>query len=830
MDIASTLTDVIEHSDHLELVTDGPRFLIYALDPRTIRFRASFDPEFVPELSYTLVRTAWPDAADEVLGEERTHVEALHLTPNDEDGAVTFSTGEYTVTVAKHPFAISIADSEGRIVHRDLAGRSWLADNNGRLSHYSALSQDDLFYGFGEKVGPLNKARRRMRMHNLDTMGWNPLATDPLYKHVPFYIHVDPRQGLAHGMFYNNSYDSVFDVDCEHSNYWEHYSYYQTDGGDLDLFFIGGPTVRDVVAGYTALTGTSALQPLASLGYMGSTMYYTELEAGSDQAILDFVDLCAEHQIPCDGFFASSGYTSSPDNKRYVFTWNTTRFPDPKGFVQALSDKGVLLAPNIKPGMLTTHPLTGEFDEAGGFVKDPSGEHSQIDQFWGGPAHFVDFTDPAGREVWSRHMTSSLIDLGVTSIWNDNNEFEIADDAALVHAEGLKLPIGAVRPVMANLMSKVSHDAVIAHDPNTRPYIISRSGFAGIQRYAQTWAGDNFTSWDSLRHNVTTVLGLGLSGLANTGCDVGGFAGPAPEPELFVRWVQNGIFFPRFSIHSCNDDNTVTEPWMYPSVTQEISAAIRLRYTLVPYLYSLLREAHVSGAPVMRPLVYEFEDDPRAREESFEFMLGSSLLVSSVLTQGETEHTVYLPAGAAWLDLATRTTYEGGQEITIPVELGSIPMFLRSGGIVATCPGLMNLHRQRIEHLDLLLEPSETASFVHYEDDGATNEYLDGHFHTTTYAIRPEAGRVVLDVANGGLDASKVETMTLDIACRTHCPVTITVAGREIERNLHGERLGAEDEGWYFDGEKNRAIVQYRTPREDHQVVVDFGVKDLLGL
>lgn len=195
---------------------------------------------------------------------------------------------------------------------------------------------------------------------------------------------------------------------------------------------------------------------------------------------------------------------------------------------------------------------------------------------------------------------------------------------------------------MSTMMAKTAKDALNDYAPNERPYLVNRAGFAGIQRYAQTWAGDNRTSWNNLKYNIPTVLGMGLSGVANQGCDIGGFDGPAPEPELFVRWVQNGIFQPRFSIHSSNDDNTVTEPWMYPKYTKYIRDAIQLRYTLIPYFYSLLHEAATVGSPIMRPLVYEFQNDPNVAEESFEFMLGSSLLVANVLEKGENKKKRYI--------------------------------------------------------------------------------------------------------------------------------------------------------------------------------------------
>lgn len=816
---------------YLTVQTDGAQFQIYLIDDNIIRIRGTFAKSFAPEASYALVKTAWDDQLDDLFKDEREQVTPLpiQLTENDDEYLVPGP--KYDLHIEKNPFGFKITDKSGNVVHEDLPKRSFLQDDNGRSFHYSRMGDHNYFYGFGEKSGKLNKFKRRMRMHNTDSLGWNAAKSDPLYKMIPFYIDLDSQQNIASGIFYNNAYDSVFDMDCEHSNYWKRYSYFECDGGDIDLFFIGGPTVKDVVEHYTDLTGKSALAPLASFGYMGSTMYYTELDQHSDEAILDFVDTCKKNGIPCDGFFLSSGYTSGKDGKRYVFNWNKQRFPNPDDFVGELKKRGVLLAPNIKPGLLLTHPFMDEFEKGDAFVKTSDEKGFETDQYWGGDAHFIDFTSENGRNTWNRFMTKALLSKGITSIWNDNNEYEISNGDAVVDADGLKKPIKSLKPIMPTMMAKSAKKAIHDYDPNIRPYLINRAGFAGIQRYAQTWAGDNRTSWTNVKYNVPTVLGMGLSGVANQGCDIGGFDGPAPEPELFVRWVQNGIFQPRFSIHSSNTDNTVTEPWMYPEYTSYIRDAIQLRYRLVPYFYSLLFEASTKGSPIMRPLVYEFQDDPKVLEESFEFMLGPSLLIANVLDKGQTKKKIYLPKGADWVNLADSQYYEGGQTIELLVNLHSIPMFLRTGGIVPTAPHLMNLHNQSIEQLNLLIEPSVEASFMLYEDDGKTNDYQKGDYLTTKFAVSSSDDGVVVDVTNNGTYKTSVQKLQLEVMCPDVAPAQVSVAGTEIQQFLNHEKFDKADQGWFFNGENRRVIVKLSRPEEKkYQIHLNFAVKDLISI
>jgi alpha-glucosidase len=827
MKVCRKLLGFENHSRHLDLITDAARIRVHLPTDDIVRMRCAFGDDFPEDASYALVLTAWPDRLDGQVPERRT-IEPVPVVVEERPEHLALATKSLRIRVRKEPFMIEIADADGRVLHADLPGKPWMRDNLGRLYHYSRMGDRDYYYGFGEKSGYLNKKHRRMRMHNVDTIGYDAELTDPLYKHIPFYIRWDGENRTASGLFYHNAHDAVFDMGCERSGYWDKYTCYCADGGELDVFFINGPDIRDVVRRYTDLTGKTFLQPKFSLGYMASTMYYTELDRDSDRAILDFLDKCREEGIPCDGFFLSSGYTTGKDGKRCVFNWNRDRFPDPGAFIRQAAERGVAIVPNIKPGMLTTHPLHAEFDRAGAYVRDADGR-SLTDRYWGGMASFVDFTNPEGRRLWKAHMKEALLDLGILSVWNDNNEYEIHDEDAVCHGDGSPEKIGGLRPIQPNLMARTAHEAVAEARPGMRPYVVNRAGFAGIQRYAQTWAGDNSTSWKSLKFNIPVILGMGLSGVANQGCDIGGFHGPAPEPELFVRWVQNGIFQPRFSIHSCNTDNTVTEPWMYPSYTRYIRDAIRLRYRLTPYLYSLLYEASTEGSPIMRPLVYEFQRDERVWEESFDFLLGPFLLVANVLEKGAKTRKVYLPEGAEWVDWETKERYAGGQTVELPVTLASIPMFLRGGAIIPMAPNLTNIRRDAVEELHVLVEPSAESRFVLYDDDGVTNNHLRGEYLKTAIEVRRDRDVIIGFTHEGGWNPGW-KKMRLDVLFRDVAPIEIRLGDGKLPRFLDPARWERAGIGWYCDMEARIARIKYPWRREDAEVRVRFDVKDLISV
>ena len=545
--------------------------------------------------------------------------------------------------------------------------------------HYVARRPGERYYGLGERAGAMDRAGRRFRLTNLDPMGYDASADDPLYKAIPYLLVVD-AQGAAHGVFYDTTADPVFDLGHEHDNYHPHYRYIRADGGDLDYYIIAGPDAAEVTRRYTWLTGRPALMPRWSVGYSGSTMTYTDAPDAQHQ-MGQFIAGLKRHDIGCTSFHLSSGYTSIGD-KRYVFHWNRQKFPDVAGFVRSYAAAGVELVPNIKPALLCDHPQYAALAANGWFISDADGDPIEC-QFWDELGSYIDFTNPDAAAWWRDQVTHHLLAFGMRSTWNDNNEYEVWDARARIAGFGEARPASAERPVQTLLMMRASRAAQIAYRPNERPYVVTRSGMAGMQRYAQTWSGDNFTDWKTLRYNQKMGLGLALSGVSNTGHDIGGFSGPAPEPELLLRWVQAGIVMPRFSIHSWNSDRTVNEPWMYPEATPAIAGMMALRQALTPLLYDLLWRHHAEYQPVIRPIWLGFAADPQAWVDGDSYLLGPDLLVAPAMDKGAATVEVYLPAGADWFDIRDDRAYGGGASHTLPAPLtGLPPMLARAGSAV----------------------------------------------------------------------------------------------------------------------------------------------------
>ncbi|CAF3325398.1 unnamed protein product [Rotaria socialis] len=641
----------------------------------------------------------------------------------DDDNQILISTETLTCKIYLHkPFAI-IWIVNNKILLQDNPICSYqYHDSTQQFRHtLTRPTTDDqyYYYGLGEKTGPIDKKFRRYRMRNMDAMGYNAEHTDPLYKHIPFYITL--RFDSAFGLFYDTTYDCTFDMGCEIDNYYGNMLYFETKDPDLDYYFINGPLIEHVIEQYTKLTGRCPLAPKWTLGYLGSAMKYTDA-SDAQTRLKKFIDNCSKYNIECTGFHLSSGYSmNSDDGKRYVFVWDKKRVPSPLTVTKNFHKAHMKILANIKPAMLTTHPA---FDECRSlFIQNEHGNQPDLAPFWGGLGAHLDFTNPDTVIWWKSQVTSQLLANGIDCTWNDNNEFNIKNSRAKCFNGEL---MESMRPVQTILMVKASYDAQRTTNVKYRPWLLTRAACAGTQRYGGTWTGDNYCSWHTLKYNIPMGLNLSLSGFPLIGHDIGGFAGEKPSLELFVRWIQNGIFHPRFCVHSWRpnqnentDDNNENSLWMYPDALPLIYDALNFRKNLQPYLYSLLHEAMMTGHPIIRPTVYHFQSDVKCRDQSFEFLLGPWLLVASVYEENAISRTLYLPSGTKWYNFWTDEIYDGGQILTVSATLDMFPLFVREGAL---------LPFETDEHFEIRIYPFQengTSEFNLYDDDGETMDYFN---------------------------------------------------------------------------------------------------------
>lgn len=648
------------------------------------------------------------------------------VTVTASDGAIVIAGAAMSATVTLDPFGIAwTRDGEAEPFLRDRPTQAYFVSNKtGAVAHFMARDKNERHYGLGDKAGGLDHTGRRYRIDAVDPCGFDAETSDPLYKMLPFFI-VDGPQG-AHGLYYDNYAVGEVDFGATLDNYHGLFRFWRAQDGDLDYYVFGAPSVPEVVRRFSWMTGGQAFAPRHTFGFGVTSMAIADA-SDADARIHDFVAKCREHAIPCDGFHFGSGYTMI-GGRRYPFNWNRDKFPDPRGTMTMLNAAGLHPVTNLKPCLLDDHPRLHELTASGGLVMNAETNQPAVAQFWDGLGYHLDFTHPQGRDWWRKGMETALLDVGVQTVWNDNNEYEIWDEDAVCNGDGRPFPQALARPAQPLLMTKLSFQTQAEHKPGKRPYAVTRGGAAGIWRYAQTWSGDNNTSWKTLRFNLTQGLNMSLSGMFNIGHDVGGFHGPSPDPELLCRFAEFCSFWPRFIMNSWNDDGVTTLPWMYPQAIPQIREAIQLRYRLLPTLYTLAWRAARDNEPMVRPLFYVFPDDAKALRIEDAFMLGGDLLVAPVLEQGATTRSVYLPENpGGWYVFHDGSHHAGGAVATVDAPLGRVPLFVRAGAMIATSDLVDRIDPAADSTRTLTVYGApETASAWLYEDDGDTASWRDG--------------------------------------------------------------------------------------------------------
>ncbi|MEO8537614.1 MAG: TIM-barrel domain-containing protein, partial [Betaproteobacteria bacterium] len=360
-------------------------------------------------------------------------------------GAVTIRTSRLALRIELRPFALHWHTSDGTPFASDRSSGGYdVSARGGLVRHSMARALEQQYFGLGDKTGPLNRHGRRFRTVALDALGYDARTSDPLYKHWPFLIQRDPVTGLVFGQLYDTLATTTFDLGCEHDNYHGFYRYTEIDDGDLDYYVFLGPRLRDVVRQFAELTGPMAFGPRWSLGYANTAMSLAD--APDAQARLgEFCDRLAEFDVPCSAFHFGSGY-SSIGRRRYVFTWNTDKFPDPRAAIEKFRAQNVRTVANLKPCLLDDHPAYDEVAANDAFVRDSTTRQPCVSQFWDGVGAQIDFTHPAGVAWWQRSLRRQVLDYGIDAGWNDNNEYGIWDDAGSSAGFGIPIPIRRSRP------------------------------------------------------------------------------------------------------------------------------------------------------------------------------------------------------------------------------------------------------------------------------------------------------------------------------------------------------------------------------------------------
>lgn len=726
------------------------------------------------------------------------------VDPRAEIGAdsTALTTASLKVTIQHAPLRISFATIEGESLDADDPVRG-IAISEGSFRVAKRLREDEHVYGLGEKNGRLDK--RGWALGGYNYVMWNSdvymydASTDPLYVSVPFFMVA--RHGKAHGIFLDNTWRTWFDVGHEREDLLT----FGSEGGDLDYYFINGPEPKQVIERYTTLTGRMPMPPRWALGYNQCRYsYYPE------SRVRLLAQTFREKKVPADVIWLDIHYQDGYK----PFTWDHERFPNPKKMLADLAAEGfhVVSIVDPHPEKEKGYPPYDSGMAGDHFVKRPDGTVFE-GPVWPsqaarnpGMSVFPDFSRPATREWWGS-MYKGLLDDGIAGIWNDMDEPSVFIAPAVTMPldlvfdnEGQQATGREIHNVYGQLMSRATYEGLSKLRPNQRPFVLTRASFAGGQRYAAVWPGDNTADWSWLRQSIPTLLGLGLSGFPFVGSDIGGFVGPG-SAELYTRWLQTGVFYPFMRSHS-ELSAPDKEPWAFGYQYEPINRrAIELRYELLPHIYNVMAEASQTGIPAMRPLFLEYPGDENAAAIDDEFLFGSDLLVAPVLWEGATERTVYLPKGD-WYDYWSGSHFAGGGRTNLPVTLESIPLFVRGGAFIFRQPVVQNTGDMPGEPLQIWVTPAAQSDSSFYEDDGATIEYrksgyLRRHFHQTR-----SDDAVVIDVSAPEGDYRPIKRdLLLELPVdREPQGVSMKTGTREgILPRLEKDAFAKSAEGWLYE-------------------------------
>lgn len=612
----------------------------------------------------------------------------------------------------KNPYEdLAIAELEGHTVGKD-------EEKTDSVTIIKKLGKDDAIYGLGDKPGCLNKRGYSYVNWNTDDPAPHVDSFKSLYKSIPFFIVLGDE--YCYGIFADNTYKTTFDFGYENTDYY----FVEHEKGELDYYFMPGNDMAEVVGLYTSLTGTTPLYQRWIYGSHQSRWgYYTQDE------VLDIADKFRELDIPCDVIHMDIDYM----NGYRVFTFDDKKFPDVKGLSEKLADRGVKLISIIDPGVKKDEDyfMYKEGMEMDAFAHDTDGSVYE-NAVWPGTSVFPDFTKQSVRSWWG-DKTKILLEHGISGIWNDMNEpasfnGPLPDDVQFEYGAHEK-----VHNIYGHFMAKATYEGLAKNDGGKRPFVLTRAAYAGSQKYCGGWTGDNHSIWAHIALSLEQVCNLSVSGLAMCGSDIGGF-GSDTTPELLVRFYEAAVFVPFFRNHSAMGTRR-QEPWQFDETTIDaVRKTVKLRYRFIPYIYDLAHECEKTGAPIVRPLVYEYPADKHVRNNSDEYMLGSFVLVAPVIAPGKEAREVYLPDGD-WYDYYTGEKYSGGRYILADAPLDKVPVFIKAGAIIPVADGEIRSTEDITEDKISTLTYPGKGSFVHYQDDNETFAYRNGAYNAVEYTM-----------------------------------------------------------------------------------------------
>jgi len=725
------------------------------------------------------------------------------VTIVEEAGVVTVATSAAAAHVSLAQFRVGFTDRDGKEFALDdpELGMGWFpASGAAPVRVYKQHLAGEHYFGCGERTGELDKTGSQQLFWNIDPPRGHTALQNNLYASIPFTLVLSESQ--AWGLFLDSA--TRVDFDLAHDDPGR--AWFGAGGGDLVYYIFCGPTPKDVLARYTDLTGHTPLPPLWALGNGQSRFSYE-----SADEVRRIARSFRERDIPCDTLYFD---IDTLDGYR-VFTWNPAGFPDPEGLLADLHEMGFHAVSIVDAGIKVDAGYAVYTDGKARdlYCKTPDGDDYR-NVVWPGICVFADFTNPEARAWWGEQH-KALLDQGVDGIWCDMNEpgLFVPPNSTMppdvVHPGGGKPRSHLeVHNAYGLLMAQAAREGLSRLQPERRPFVISRSGYAGIQRHALLWTGDNSSTWEHLTMSLAQLQNLGVSGVGWTGVDIGGYYGDTTG-ELLARWTEFGIFQPFARNHS-EKTTRRQEPWQFGEPFESVCRdMLKLRQRLLPYLYALFEECHRTGAPILRPLFWAYPQDTATYSMDDEFMCGDAVLVAPITRPGVEYRHVYVPAGR-WFHYWTGARVDGPAHIMAHAPLGRPAVYVRANAAVPLGPEMSYAGEIEADPLTFVLYPSEgTGAATLYEDAGDGYEHLNGFYARRSITCEVESGKIRVTIgAQEGAFVPVRRQVRLEL--------------REIESEPDSVQLGNAPAAWRYDPDERRLMVDLRETSSSQVIDLSF--------
>ncbi|QQS27611.1 MAG: DUF4968 domain-containing protein [Sphingobacteriales bacterium] len=661
--------------------TENRSFQIFPYSPDIIRFALSDDQgKFSNQPSNTVVLKPVTVA----------------VKIKEESNRLLISTGELTIIVDKFPVSVSIEKNDKNLLCQK-GDVFWKADAKGVRFEIDPTAS---FYGSGSRAIDIDRKGKFLKLYNNAWYGYTKGA-DHLNIVAPLLL-----SNKLWGLYFDNYDKAYFDIGHTKSEVLE----YGTKNGELIYYFFSGNTFDELLKSYTRLTGTQPLPPRWALGYIQSRFGYE-----SEQETRQIVDTMLSAGFPVDAIVLDLYWFGKAANMG-ALDWDRSKFANPEQMMKDLSEKGVKTILITEPYFTRENKNYAIAEKGKLFATDSIGNPYIIKDFWAGPASLIDIFNPRARD-WFWEFYHWRIKEGVAGWWCDLGEPE-RHPADMQHFNG---NAERVHNLYSLYWAKMLYENYRKFYPQTRLFNLIRSGYSGMQRFGGiTWSGDIQRSFKGLSIQPSIMLGMGLSGFPYMHSDLGGFTDGPKNEELYVRWLQFGMFNPIVRPHGYQ---VPPEPVFYSEEAQQIVRRyVQLRYRLLPYNYTLAWENSINGTPLARPLFYEEPGNDRLLNIDDTYYWGKSILVAPVLEAGQTQRRFYLPNGY-WFDLHHDKLSKGGQFITQDVNIQDIPVWVKAGSFIPMAPVMLNTDSYQADTLIVHYYPHLSVPENYYSlywDNGKT--------------------------------------------------------------------------------------------------------------